>query len=338
MQTLIASIFVFGILIFAHELGHYLAARVNGIKVLELAIGFGPRIIGWKRKDVDYSWRLFPLGGFVRLLGENPNEAGTPDSFARKALWRRATVLLAGATMNLLLSLVLFFIIFFFMLGVPRTDLPLVGAITPGMPAGQAGLQAGDEIVMIDGQPINNWDDVVANIEKRPGEEITLVLKRGEAIFEAAVVPKLIPQTGRGMIGIAPPVQKYDLAGSFSLSISRFATILLSMYQVLTGRMPLDIAGPVGIIIIVGEAAATGFINLLMLAAVISISLGIINLLPIPALDGGRLLFLAIEGIRGRPVDPEKEGFVHFIGFALLILLILFVTYHDLIRWDLLPR
>ena len=207
MQTFIASIFVFGILIFAHELGHYVAARVNGIKVLELAIGFGPRIIGWKRKEVDYSWRLFPLGGFVRLLGENPNEAGTPDSFARKALWRRATVLLAGAAMNLFLSLGLFFIIFFFMLGVPKTDLPRVGSISPGMPAEQIGLQAGDEIVMIDERPINNWNDVVANIERRPGEEITLVVKRGEQIFETAVVPKLIPETGRGMIGIAPPVQ-----------------------------------------------------------------------------------------------------------------------------------
>ena len=336
MYTLIASIFVFGILIFAHELGHYLVARLSGIRVLELAIGFGPKIIGWRKRETDYSLRLFPLGGFCRMLGESPDEVDEPDSFARKPIRSRAAVLIAGAGMNLLLALVILFIIFFFLVGVVQ-DSSRLGAIIPGSPAEAAGLQAGDEISSINGEPVNRWSEVVSAISGKPGEEILLVINRDGEIKEYYIVAERVPRTGRGAIGIAPVVQKFNLIGSLRLSLAQFGAVIASICQVVTGKAPLDVAGPVGIVIIVGEVAQTGFINLLSLTAVISISLGIINLLPIPALDGGRLLFLTIEAVRGRPLDPEKEGFIHFIGFALLILLILLVTYNDLIRWDILP-
>lgn len=336
MQTLIASIFVFGLLILAHELGHYLAALLSGIKVLELAIGMGPKMIVWRKNEIDYSVRLFPLGGFCRMYGESPDETDRPDSFTRKPLSHRAAVLFAGAGMNLLLALVLFFAIFFFY-GVAE-DSSRIGGVIPGAPAEKAGLQAGDVIVSINGERVEQWSEVVTTISGRPGETVELVIKRNGEIKRFAIVAKLSPETGRGMIGISPVVNKYSFAGAMRLSLLQYRAVLSAMAQVVTGRAPLDVAGPVGIIITIGEVAQTGFVNLLSLAAVISISLGIINLLPVPALDGGRLLFLAVEAVRGRPVDPEKEGFIHFIGFALLILLILFVTYNDLIRWEILPR
>lgn len=337
MQTFIASIFVFGLLILVHELGHYFVARLTGIKVLELAIGFGPKIIGWTKNDIDYSLRAIPLGGFCRLLGENPEEASEPESFPQQPLLSRAAVLLAGATMNLVLAIVIFFVIFFFIVGVPNTDSSRIGYIVEDSPAEAVGLEAGDMITAIDSNPVEKWEDVLTLISAKPNEEIRLVIEREGAVKELAVVTEVGPEENRGMIGIGPEIQKFSFIPSARFSLERFGTVIYSIFQVVTGQAPLDVAGPVGIIFVIGEVAQTGFVNLLLLTALISISLGIMNLLPIPALDGGRLFFLLVEAIRGKRIDPEKEGFIHFIGFALLIMLILFITYQDVLRWVIVP-
>ncbi len=337
MQTFIASIFVFGLLILVHELGHYFVARLTGIKVLELAIGFGPKLIGWTKNDIDYSLRAIPLGGFCRLLGENPEEASEPESFPQQPLLSRAAVLLAGATMNLVLAIVIFFVIFFFIVGVPNTDSSRIGYIVEDSPAEAVGLEAGDMITAIDSNPVEKWEDVLTLISAKPNEEIRLVIEREGAVKELAVVTEVGPEENRGMIGIGPEIQKFSFIPSARFSLERFGTVIYSIFQVVTGQAPLDVAGPVGIIFVIGEVAQTGFVNLLLLTALISISLGIMNLLPIPALDGGRLFFLLVEAIRGKRIDPEKEGFIHFIGFALLIMLILFITYQDVLRWVILP-
>jgi len=337
MQTLIAAVIIFGILVFVHEFGHFIAARLNGVRVLELAIGMGPRVISRQKGETVYSLRLFPLGGFCRMLGENPDEINEPGSLPGTAPARRAAIMAAGPVMNLLLSILLFFIIFYFIVGVQYLDRSTIGNVLPGTPAESAGLQEGDEIAAINGEPVEKWEEVVRVIEKDPGEELVLLVRRDGMIKEFTLIAEPSPESGKGKIGITPLVQKYQFRRALGSSFEQFGMIIASIFQVFTGQVPLDITGPVGIVITIGAVARTGIVNLLWLTALISISLGLVNLLPIPALDGGRLLFILIEALRGRPIDPEKEGMVHFIGFALLLLLILLVTYNDLLRWDILP-
>lgn len=337
MQTFIASVFVFGLLILVHELGHYFVARLTGIKVLELAIGFGPKILGWTKDNIDYSLRAVPLGGFCRLLGETPEEAQLPDSFPQKPVLSRAAVLIAGAAMNLLLAILVFFIIFFFIAGVPVADSGKIGYLVEDYPAQEAGLQTGDIIKTIEGHPVSEWEDIIYLISSRPEQAITIEIEREGSIKDFSIVTKTEPGSERGVIGIGQPIERYRLFTSLSLSFERFGMVIASIFQVLTGQAPLDVAGPVGIVFVIGEVAQTGFVNLLLLTALISISLGIMNLLPIPALDGGRLLFLVVEAVRGKKIDPEKEGMIHFIGFAVLIALILFITYQDILRFFIAP-
>ncbi len=337
MQTFIASIFVFGLLILVHELGHYFVARLTGIKVLELAIGFGPKIIGWTKDEIDYSLRAIPLGGFCRLLGETPEEAQLPDSFPQKPVLSRAAVLVAGAAMNLFLAIFVFFIIFFFIAGTPVADSGKIGYLVEDFPAQEAGLQTGDVIKSIEGHPVSEWEDIIYLISSRPEQVITLEIEREGSVKEFSIMTVIEPGSERGVIGIGQPIERFQFLSSLGLSFERFGMVIASIFQVLTGQAPLDVAGPVGIVFVIGEVAQTGFVNLLLLTALISISLGIMNLLPIPALDGGRLLFLIVEAIRGKKIDPEKEGMIHFIGFAVLIVLILFITYQDILRFFVAP-
>jgi regulator of sigma E protease len=242
-----------------------------------------------------------------------------------------------GPSMNLLLALVILFVIFFFLVGTPRTDTTILGQVFKDSPAAAAGLQPGDTVISIDAVPVHNWAEMVALIESRPDETVAIVVRRDGEELEYAVQIEAVPEAGKGMIGVAAPVQKYRFAASLATSLERFGDVILSMYHVITGQAPFDVIGPVGIIITVGEVAQTGFINLLWLMSLFNISLGLLNLLPVPALDGGRLLFILVEAIRGRPLDPEKEALIHFIGFAVLMVLTLLVTYNDLLRWDIFP-
>lgn len=330
--TIISAIFVFGLLILAHELGHYYIARLTGIRVIELAIGFGPKLVGWSKKGIDYSLRAVPLGGFCRLMGENPEEASDPNSFPQKPILSRLAVLLAGSVMNLLLALLVFFLIFFFIIGTP-TDTTEIGYIVEDSPAEDRGLQVGDRITSIDNEPVETFDDIIAVVSTRANEEFPITVEREGQEVSYTITAEQEPETGRGIIGVGQQLERYGLVSSVQHSFRQYGLVLSAFYYVLAGDAPLDdVAGPVGIVHIIGEAAQTGLLNLLTLTALISINLGIINLLPIPALDGGRILFLLIEAVRGRPIEPEKEGFIHFLGFALLITFILFITYQDVLR------
>jgi len=335
--TIIASIIIFGLLIFVHELGHFLVAKWAKIRVLEFALGFGKELFSWEKGETRYTLRLFPLGGFCRMLGEDPDDLPQEGNFQEKSLSKRFGVIVAGSAMNFLLAIVLFALVFFLLLGVPVTDSPRVGKVVPQSRAFEAGIQENDLILAIDGVKMNDWNSVVSKISASPEKEITIQVQRNEQDIFLSVVPE--EADGRGLIGIAPVYKKYDFFSSIMLGFNYFIfwikMIYVGFYQMIMRIIPADVAGPIGIVSVIGDVMQEGISNLFTLTAVISINLGIINLLPIPALDGGRLVFLLVEGIRGRPVDPKKEGFIHFIGFTVLILLMIFIAFQDITRLNL---
>jgi regulator of sigma E protease len=334
VQTVIISIVIFSLLIFVHEFGHYIVARLTGVRVLEFSIGFGKELLGWEKGGTRYSLKLFPLGGFCRLLEDDPEEGRQAGSFQEKPLSSRFAVIVAGSLMNFVLAIVLFSLVYYLFLGVPQTQSAQIGEILPTGRAAGAGLQVGDTILAINGHQTENWNAVIEQINANPEKEISLRVQRQGREFSVAVVPQA--EAGRGLIGIAPVYKKFLLLQSVALGMTNTwffgKLIFVSLAQMVTGAIPPDVAGPVGIVAVVGEVARTGLSNLFSLAAIISVNLGIINLLPIPALDGSRVVFLAWEAIRGRPVDPQKEGFIHFIGFTVLILLIIIISFQDISR------
>lgn len=339
MLTFVASVLIFGLLIFFHELGHFLVAKRVGIGVMEFAIGFGPRIAGFQSGETAYSLRAFPLGGFVRLVGEDPDEVQESDSFQKQAVWKRFSVIAAGPVMNFILAILLFSLIYFAFLGVPVYDSSAIGVVEPGGRAAQAGLLPGDRIVSIQGETVRNWNEVVDLIHVHPEQEIVIDFERENERRSVTVKPARDPQSGVGLIGIRSETRLYAPVPALRLGLTHtfwfIRYIGVSIGQMLTGRVAPDVVGPVGIIQLVGEVARTGVVNLLSLAAIISLNLGFLNLLPIPALDGSRLMFLLVEGVRGRPVDPQKESFVHFVGFTVLILLMILIAYRDIARLNL---
>ena len=334
VSTIIASILIFGLLIFVHELGHYLAAKRAGIKVLEFALGFGKELIGWEKEGTRYTLRLFPLGGFCRLLGEDAEEKEQEGNFQSKSIPARFAVIAAGPLMNFVLAILLFSLMYFFFLGVPQQHTTRIGEVLAGGRAEEVGLQDGDVILAVNGVKVQDWSDVVSRINANPEKEILLQLQRNGQQHTVTVTPE--NEGGRGLIGITPVYKKFaffpSILWGFNYTWFFIKLIFVSFYQMIMGVIPADVAGPVGIVSVVGEVMQTGVSNLLSLAAIISINLGIINLLPIPALDGSRLLFLSLEGIRGKPIDPQKEGFIHFVGFAMLIMLMVFISFQDIFR------
>lgn len=339
MLTVIAAIVIFGLLIFFHELGHFLVAKRVGIGVIEFAIGFGPRLISQQSGDTVYSLRVFPLGGFVRLVGEDPEESDEEGSFQNKPVWARFSVIAAGPIMNFILAVLLFSLIYFAFLGVPVAGSTVIGAVMEDGRAEMAGLQPGDRIVSIAGERVDDWGQLVARIHAHPDEEIAIEFERDGQIRNVSVVPERDPQTAEGRIGIQQQTVMFapllSLRAGVEHTIWFIRLFATSIMQMVTGRAAPDVVGPVGIIRIVGEVAKTGVVNLMSLAAIISLNLGILNLLPIPALDGSRLMFLLLEGVRGRPIDPQKESFIHFIGFTVLILLMIVIAYRDLTRLNI---
>jgi regulator of sigma E protease len=339
MLTFIASVVIFGLLIFFHELGHFLVAKRLGIDVIEFAIGFGPKAVSRQIGETVYSLRVFPLGGFVRLVGEDPDEVEEEGSFQKQPVWRRFAVIASGPVMNFILAVLLFSLIYFAFIGVPVYQSTAIGELLPGGRAEQAGLMAGDRIISVAGEEVDKWHDLVALINAHPDTEIAIEFERENQLQALTVTPQRDPQAGVGLIGIWPQTRMFAVFPSLSLGVTHTISFLrfiaASIMQMLTGSVAPDVVGPVGIIQIVGEVARTGVVNLLSLAAIISLNLGFLNLLPIPALDGSRLMFLVVEWIRGRPVDPHKESFVHFVGFTVLILLMIVIAYRDLVRLNI---
>lgn len=333
--TTLAFIFVFGLLVIFHETGHFAAAKLVGIRVEEFCIGFGPKIIGAKRGETFYSVRLLPLGGFVKMTGEEgDSDVNDERSFMNKSVLSRLAVIGAGPFMNFVLAVILFAALFF-IIGVPESN-PLIGEVLTGSPADVAGLQTGDRVVAVAGEKVDTWEDMVAAIRSSPIESIPFQIERQGNILQLELTPKVNAETGTTYIGIQRVIYRHSFflawAQGFKQSVRLVTFIGRQLLSMVTGQITPDVAGPVGIYQVIGEVARTGFLNLISLAAVLSVNLALFNLFPIPMLDGGQLVFLSIEAIRGRPLAPEQEGFLKFIGILLLMFLLVTVTFRDVTR------
>ncbi|OEH92323.1 RIP metalloprotease RseP [Bacillus solimangrovi] len=413
MNQILAFIIIFGVLVFVHELGHLIFAKRSGMLAREFAIGFGPKVFSFKRDETVYTIRLLPLGGFVRVAGEDPelvevkpgyhvgllfnhsnkvekiiinNKSKYPDAkivevehadfvhdlvvtgyeeneetlqtysvderamlvadeqetqiapyhrqFVSKTIGQRAMQIFAGPLMNFALAFVIFVVIAMAQ-GIPTNEAKL-GQLTDDGAARQAGLLENDQINSIDGEQVSSWEEIVKIVQQHPDEPIEVHYERNGEENATTVTPKaqVRGDVTVGIIGVYPSVEK-SFFGSLKYGVVETATVTKEIFTglglLVTGQLSFDqLSGPVGIYEYTGKAVENGIYIAMQWTALLSINLGIFNLLPLPALDGGRLTFIAIEALRGKPLDPQKEGMVHFIGFAFLMLLMIVVTWNDI--------
>ena len=334
MATIILSLIIFGILVIFHEFGHFSVAKLIGVKVEEFSVGMGPNLFSIKKGETLYSIRALPLGGFCKMLGED-EDSKDQKSLSNKSILGRAAVFIAGSLMNILLAIILLSIVLFTM-GTPSTT---IAEVESDYPAYIGGIRAGDKIISINNQDIKEYKQIEAIITKNGANNLEITIQRNEDIKNISIKPKYDENLERYRIGIKPASEK-SLVGSITNSFKEIIyltkSIMVLLGQLVTGRVnmgSLDLVGPIGVVAIVNETAKNGLLPVILLAAQISLNLGIFNLLPIPALDGSRLLFLVFEGIRGKPINPEKEGLFHFVGFVLLMVLAVFIGYRDIVRF-----
>lgn len=339
--TIVAFLAILAVLIIAHEFGHFITARAFGVKVEEFGLGFPPRLLHIKRGETIYSLNATPLGGFVRLAGEQ--DPSVPRSLASRRVGPRILILSAGSLMNILLPL-LFFSIAFMIPSDTVIGQVVIREVAVGSPAATAGIEAGDNILDVNGKPIRNSADLQRNIQLNLGKEITILLRRDSVTKQVDVTPRWQPPQGQGAIGIRiemlnpgvikeshPPWEAVPLA--VREGIDTLVLFKNGIESMVIGAAPVEVAGPVGIAQITGEVAKAGISPLLEFAAFLSINLAIINIFPLPALDGGRVAFALLEWVRrGKRISPKTEGLVHLIGFMVLIALVLVVTYQDIVR------
>lgn len=346
ITSIVSFIVVLGVLVFVHELGHFVVAKWVGIKVEEFGFGYPPRLFTFMRRGgTDYTINLLPVGGFVRMLGEE--DPTHPGSFASKSRRTRAAVLVAGAAMNVLLAVALFAAIG--LIGVPGgapTGYVEITNVSPGSPAAEVGLQTGDLIVYIANQRVSSIERLQGVVIRYLDRPVTVTVLRDGREFDVKLTPRSDPPENQGPIGVEITNQlgvvRYGPLKALWFGVERTVVAffrIIAAFSDLFGQLfrsaeAPPVAGPLGIAQVAGELARSGqIINVMSFAAILSINLAILNLLPFPALDGGRLLFVIIEGLRGgRRIDPQKEGLIHLVGMMILLTLMVFISYFDLLR------
>ena len=343
--TIIAAILVFGILIAVHEGGHLLAAKAVGVTVHEFAIGMGPKLFSFTKGGTQYSLRLLPIGGYCSMEGED-EKSENPGALCNKSVGARLLVMVSGALMNILLGFILYIILCANTGSLVTTN--TVSEVLPNTAAEEAGFQAGDEIIAINGNRVHIPADLQFEMMKANYQEMEVTLLRdGEKLIKT-IAPRLETVEGVDDEGNPVTTQRYLFGYNMKQDKNTFFTVLeraffncfltvrmvlYSFISLFQGQVALsDMSGPVGIVNEIGKSAQAGILSLLSLAALIAVNLGVFNLLPFPALDGGRVFFLLIEFIRRKPIPPEKEGLVHAIGMGLLLLLMVVVTYQDIVK------
>ncbi|HSR10896.1 MAG TPA: RIP metalloprotease RseP [Thermodesulfobacteriota bacterium] len=348
--TLIATVIVLGVLIFVHELGHFIMAKKSGVGVLTFSLGFGPKIFGRKVGETQYQISLIPLGGYVKMVGEEPGEKLPPElipkSFSSQPVGKRLAIVFAGPFFNFLFAVVAFTLIF--MVGMPAL-LPEVGEVKPDFPAFRAGLQKGDLITEVDGAPVQRWEDLAKTIHDSTRQKpLVFTVKRGEKTFQISVTPEITTQKNIfgddiqiGLVGISPsgnsfterfgPIKAVSLGLVQSWSFTKLTVI--SVVKMIEGKVsPKTIGGPILIAQLAGQQAKAGVLSLIFFMAVISINLVILNILPIPVLDGGHIFFFLIEAVIGKPVSLKIRERAQQIGVFVIIFLMLLVFYNDISR------
>lgn len=341
-MKIVVSLIVFSIIILFHELGHFLLAKKNGIKVNEFSLGLGPTIWGVTKGETKYSLKLLPFGGACMMEGED-TESSDSNAFGSKSVWARISVVAAGPIFNFIMAFVFSFVIICF----TGYDLPILKDVTPGYAAAEAGLQAGDVIVEMNGKNIHFYRDISAYGMYHAGEPVEVVYERDGEEYTTTLVPKYDEELGRYLYGfIGTTYRQKETNNVFTLAKYSVHEVgywidstIQSLRLLVTGGVSVnDMSGPVGIVDAIGDSyeetvtLGIGYviIQMMYICVFLSANLGVMNLLPIPALDGGRLVFLIIEAIRGKKIDQEKEGFVHFIGLVLLLLLMVVIMFNDI--------
>ncbi len=340
LLTTIAAILIFALLIFVHEFGHFIAAKLSGVKVNEFALGMGPKLIKFQKGETLYSVRLIPIGGFCAMEGED-EETGDPRAFNSKKPWKRLIILVAGAFMNILLG---FILIFSLIVGSSEIVVPKVEKVVENGAAQEAGLTSGDKIIRANGRKVHIIEDLsweMSNNANQDGE-LVLEVKNGDKVKTVSVIPK--NDNGKMTYGIHLETERNNVLTSLKTSYYRTffysGVIFDSFVDLVKGKLSVsDVSGPVGIVSEIGNAVEAtrqtgleGFYSLLSLTILLSINLGVFNLIPLPALDGGRILFVLIEIILRKPVPRDKEAIVHFVGLALLLAFSAFIAFKDVIK------
>ena len=350
ITTLLSTALVLGVLIFVHELGHFLAARRLGVTVLTFSFGFGPRLAGLRRGRTDYRLSAVPLGGFVKMVGEDPDQEVPPEdlpgSFSHKSVWRRIVIVAAGPLANIVFAAVLFTGLYA-VSGIPRLTTE-IGAVNPGSPAEAAGLTKGDRVVAVDGKPVAVWDELSRAILEAGERGVTLTVRRGAETLTLSIRPEIrevknifgetykrpimgVTASGRNEITRVNPLSAawHGLRQTWDLARLSVMTVVKLLQRV----VPMEtIGGPILIAQMAGRQAEEGFIHLLNFMGLISVNLAILNLLPIPILDGGHLFFFLIEAVRRKPVAMKTVVRAQQVGMVLLAALMVVVFYNDIVR------
>ncbi|MEW6571275.1 MAG: RIP metalloprotease RseP [Nitrospirota bacterium] len=348
-MTFLSAIILLGIIIFVHELGHFFFAKLMRVRVLKFSLGFGPRLVGKKFGETEYLISSIPFGGYVKMLGETPGEELSEEdrtyAYNYQPVWKRFFIVFSGPFFNLIFAVILFY--FIFLNGFPVL-IPEVGEIMPNSPAEKAGVMKDDRIVKINGADIHQWDEMAKIIHNSPGKQMTLTVKRDSAYRHLTLVPEKTKvkdffgeEKEVGLIGIKPSGSTFlksdgvfeALADSIARTWEISVLTVVSVVKLIQRVIPMEtIGGPILIVQMAGEQASRGLLNFFVFMAIINVNLGILNLLPIPILDGGHILFLGIEAVRGKPLNEKVVAISQRIGLAFILTIMVFVLYNDIVR------
>jgi regulator of sigma E protease len=350
MTTIIATIVVLGILVFVHELGHFLLAKLFKVRVDAFSLGFPPKLLSKKIGETEYRLSVIPLGGYVKLFGENPDEEVPPEerprAFSYQPLWHRSLIVLAGPGFNLLFCVLALFLLFSFT-GIPYVT-TTIGSVKPDSPAAQAGLQPGDKVLEVSGQEVERWDELSAYIREHDARPVTLTIQRQDQVLQVNITPERMEATNifgqkvsAVLIGVSSSeeleverVGIFQAAGMGAVYTYRIVVLtVVSIYKLITQEIPVTtLGGPILIAQVAGKQAELGVSYLLHFMAILSVNLALLNLLPIPILDGGHMIFILWEAVRGKPMHVKHREMAQAIGLMLILALMLLVFYQDIMR------